>query len=319
MAQNPVGTMFVELDLDDSKFTRKQKEILQSANSTSTEIETNFKRLGGTSDAMYTAMRQSAQNSFAGIANSSKASAAEIQRAQEALTARINSLNEQQFGKQTSLIDNLKGHWIAATVAVAAAVGVANKAWDLAKLGAGYQEQQGILDNLSRKYGTTADVIVAEMQRAGDYQIAKTELMQISLAGLAKGLVPDQLTKLADAALILGDAVGKDATTALRDLTEALETGRTKGLKTYLGTTLDLETAFGDLAGKMTAAEKTQAMYNITMIAATDLQAQQTKKVDDAADKLERLETKYKDVTLTMATWAKTAVVGTVDLFSGDH
>lgn len=60
----------------------------------------------------------------------------------------------------------------------------------------------------------------------------------------------------------------------------------------------------------MTDAEKAQALYAITMTEATKLQAQQTRNVDDSADKLERLEAKYKNITTSVATFMKTLVVG---------
>jgi hypothetical protein len=184
----------------------------------------------------------------------------------------------------------------------------------MAKVGAEYMEQQGILNNLAKKYSTTADSIIADMQRASDYQISKADLMQISLAGIAKGLDASQLINLADAAKILGDAVGKDATTALRDLTEALESGRTKGLKTYLGTALDLKSAFGDLESQMTAAEKTQAMYNITMIAAMDLQKRQTGEVSSTADEMERMAANFENAKLAASNFFAAAIGGLYSL-----
>ena len=192
----------------------------------------------------------------------------------------------------------------------------AGKAWDMAKIGADYEEQRGILDNLGRKYGQTADEIVAAMDKAADSQIANADLMKTALAGVAKGLKPEQLIELSKAALILGDSVGVSAKQALDDLTQALETGRTKGLKNYLGTTLDLKTAFGDLESKMTEVEKSQAMYNLTMIASAELQAQQTTAVDGAADSIAQIEKKYADATLAVARFAKSLVVSTIDIFS---
>jgi hypothetical protein len=188
---------------------------------------------------------------------------------------------------------------------------VASKAWDLMKIGAEYEEQKGILDNLGKQYGTTADQIVDAMRKASTGLIADSDLMKTALEGIAKGLNPDQLIALAGAAEILGDAVGVTAKTALDDLTQALESGRVKGLKTYLGTALDLTAAFGDLAGKMTAAEKSQAMYNLVMIQATSLQSQQTGKVGDAADKIEALEARWKNLTLTLGIWTKNVMVAT--------
>jgi hypothetical protein len=220
----------------------------------------------------------------------------------------------QDMGKNLgSSLGVLKNGYIAAAASIGAALYGINKAWDLAKIGADYEEQRGILNNLSKKYSTSSEEIVTAMRKASDELIADSDLMSVALGGIAKGLKPEQLINLADAARILGDAAGKDATTALKDLTQALETGRVKGLKSYLGTAIDLEKSFGDLTQKMTEAEKAQGLYSIVMIEASKLQAQQGAEVDSAADKLERLDAQYKNITLDMAIFAKQVVVGFID------
>ena len=209
--------------------------------------------------------------------------------------------------------ENLKRHWMGYTAVVAAASIAVNKAWGMAKVGADFDEQRSILTNLGRKYELTADQIVTAMDRASDNQISNANLMNVALGGLAKGLNPDQLIKLAEAANVLGDTVGKTATEALKDLTEALETGRTRGLKTYLGTTLDLRAAFGDLESKMTEVEKSQAMYALTMQAMSDIQARTTTAVDGGADAIARVEKKFDDATLSASRFFKMLVVGFIE------
>lgn len=316
MAGKKLGTIFVELGLDSTEFTKGEAKILQQAQSTSLKMEQNWRTLGSHSDTIFNAMKANIINAYDAIANNAKSTATEIIRAEEAKNQKIKALSDQQFGEQKSGLDSLKGHYLAITAAIAVSIGAISKAWSMAKAGADFDEQRGILDNLSRKYNSSADSIVESMRRASDGLVANSDLMQVALGGIAKGLNPEQLTNLADAARILGDAVGKDATTALKELTDALESGRTKGLKTYLGTALDLETAFGGLESKMTAAEKAQAMYNMTMISAATLQAQQTKAVDDTADKFERMEASYKNATTTVSIWAKTAVAAIYDVFA---
>jgi hypothetical protein len=313
MAGGSVGVIFAELDLDASRYTRGQQKLLQDATTTTLNIEQNFKNLGIKSSAEMDLMRQKIQNSFDMITNSAKASATDKLRAEQAYHDKLKALDEQQFGRQTSLLSTLKSNWIAFSAAAATAIYAVNKAWDLAKVGAEYQEQQGILDNLSSKYGTTADAIVEAMETASSGLISKADLMTIALGGIAKGLKPDELTALADAAEILGDACGVTATVALQDLTQAMETGKTRALLPYLGTSIDLEAAFGELASKMTAAEKAQAMLNMTIIKATELQAQQTKGVNDAADKIERMEAAWANAKLKLAEFAATLVVSILD------
>jgi len=316
MAGKKLGTVFVELGLDSTEFTKGEAKILQQSQSTSLKMEQNWRTLGSHSDLIFNAMKANITNAYDAIANKSTTSAAERMRAEEAMHQKIQALNDQQFGKQTSGLDILKGHYIAVTAAMAVAVGAVSKAWDMAKVGADFDEQSGILTNLGAKYDMTADQIVEAMDRASGYQVAKSELMKIALEGIGRGLNPKQLTDLADAAQILGDVTGGGTTEALNNLTQALESGRVKGLD-QTGVTIDLGEAFGGLESKMTRAEKTQALYALTMQATTELQKQQTKEVDEGADKIARIEKKFDDATLAASRFMKELVVGAIDAFPG--
>ncbi len=125
----PIGTIFVELDLDKTKYTNAQNEILQGAISTSTNIEKNWSIIGQKSDLMYDAMRQRALNAYEMIAKSGQASASEIIRAEEAKNARIKQINEQQYGETQTFMDKLKKNW----AEVVASVYIAYRAFNVGK------------------------------------------------------------------------------------------------------------------------------------------------------------------------------------------
>jgi len=190
-----------------------------------------------------------------------------------------------------------------------AAIYTVRQAWNFAKGGAEIEETKGILDNLARKYQTTSDSMVKSMREASQGLIADSNLASIALGGLAKGLKPEQMINLASAAALLGDTVGKNATEAFNDLSEALESGRAKALKGFAGATIDLKDTFGDLTDRLTGAEKAQAMYALVMIHATKLQKDQTAAVSDTADQMERIEAKWKNTTDTIRTYAMRATV----------
>lgn len=312
----PIGTMFAEVSLDYEPATRAQRQLLKDATQTSLSVEDNFRKLGVKSAAEMDLMRAKIQNSFDMIKNSSKATANDIVRAEEAKNAKLRALNEQQYGHQTSIIDNLKKHWIVAAAAIGAAMVTATQAWGMLKAGAEYDEQVGILNNLTAKYKTTADSILSDMKRASEGMIANSDLMKIALGGIAKGLGPEQLVNLANAATMLGDVIEGGPTAALKNLTEALESGRVRGLKAYAGTTIDLKASFGELESQLTDTEKAQAMYSLIMIHATKLQGDQTKAVDDTADKLDKLEARYNNIKLAIDRAFKTAIVATDDFIS---
>lgn len=228
-------------------------------------------------------------------------------------TKKLGSSIDSIMDKMKAQAEAFQKHWMGISAAVYAAMAAIQKAWDMAKIGAGYDEQWGMLDNLAKKYSMTAASIIASMEKYSDYQVSKIDLLKTSLAGLAKGLDPTQMQNLAVAANVLGDAAGVDLKTALDDLTTALETGRTRGLKTYLGTTLDLRATFGDLESKLTEVEKAQAMYLITMQASRDMQAQLTSAIDGGADSIARVEKKFDDAVSAVSRFMKALVVSAIE------
>lgn len=308
-----LGSIYVELSLDDKIYKQKLASMPADAQATTKGLETSWRSLGVKTNQYFDDSRKAAENAYKLIEKSGKYTEEELARAKKAASEKINQLNEQQFGKETSLLTTLKSHYVAVTAAIAVAVGAISKAWELAKAGADYKEQEGILDNLARKYDTTAGDIVDAMEEASDGLVSRADLMNIALGGLAKGLDPTQMTKLADAALLLGDTVGLNATDALNQLTTALETGRTKGLKLFLGSAIDLEAEFGELYSSMTEADKATALYNITIMQAQKLQAQMTGEVSDAGDKIESLEAKYANLKTTVSVFAMQTMVSLYD------
>lgn len=307
MAAN-AGKIFVQVELDDKKFKTSLANMPSDAKATASGIETVWRTLGTQSEAAFNAQRTAYNNALTLIKNDVNSTKADIVRAEEAAAAKIKGIDTQQYGERTSMLSTFKSHYIAITASIAVAVGAISKAWDLAKAGAEYKEQEGILDNLSEKYSTTAADIVDAMAQASSGLVSNADLMKIALGGIAKGIDPDQLIKLADAAEMLGDAAGISATDALKQLTSAMETGRTKGVLPLLGTSLDLETALGGLESELTLAEKAQAIYALAIIKSKDLQSQQTKTTDETADAMERLTIKYENAKTAISKLASSAL-----------
>lgn len=97
-----LGTVFVELDINDSQFTRKERQILEGAKSSSLAIEKNWRTLGQHSNIMYDAMRQQAINAYVAIKNNAKTTSEEIVRAERAKNQQIAEINRQQYEKTQS-------------------------------------------------------------------------------------------------------------------------------------------------------------------------------------------------------------------------
>lgn len=118
-----LGTVFVELSLDSSEFTKSEQKILQSAKATSLNIETNFKNLGTRSDQYFQMMRQSVTNSLEAIKHTAGVTAQEMVRAQQAAAAKISQINKQQYGEHVTFTDKIKKNWQEVAVAAGMAYG----------------------------------------------------------------------------------------------------------------------------------------------------------------------------------------------------
>ena len=98
-----IGTIFVELDLDATKYTKRQKDILAGAKQNSADIEKSFKRVGIMSDKMYDAMRKNITNSLEAIKRSHLTTDAEKVRAAQSVAMKIKAINDEQYSHQKHL------------------------------------------------------------------------------------------------------------------------------------------------------------------------------------------------------------------------
>lgn len=130
---HPIGTVFVELDLDPSRYMKGQQQLLKDATSASTILEQNFKNLGIKSAAHYDLLRSKIQLSYDAILKNAKSTANDIIRAEEAKHARLKAINEEQYGKQISLIDSLRKNWLAVSAAVIGAYMAVQKVYSFSK------------------------------------------------------------------------------------------------------------------------------------------------------------------------------------------
>jgi hypothetical protein len=94
MAKKPVGEMVVSLDLETTAYTNAQKKILAESKEAAATINSNFQRLGVTSDEIYAAMATRAELAFSKIGLSAKSSLAEVERSYAAMVTSINVANQ---------------------------------------------------------------------------------------------------------------------------------------------------------------------------------------------------------------------------------
>ncbi|RJR40799.1 MAG: hypothetical protein C4576_19740 [Desulfobacteraceae bacterium] len=118
-----LGTVFVELDLQYDQFNKKLDRVKQDASVVTLETEKNFQNLGLKSAQHFEYLRAKAENAYQGILHSASSTATDIIRAEKAKNEQLERLNEQQFGKQTSLLTQLKSNWMGVTAVIAGAGG----------------------------------------------------------------------------------------------------------------------------------------------------------------------------------------------------
>jgi hypothetical protein len=123
MSGKSLGTAFVEISLDAERYTRGQQKLYKDATTTTLNIEENFKKLGIRSSAEMDLMRGKITNSYNMIANSSKATANDIMRAERAKNTKLKQLAEQQYSHQVSLLKSFEKHWVSVGGAIHHKVG----------------------------------------------------------------------------------------------------------------------------------------------------------------------------------------------------
>jgi hypothetical protein len=298
MSGQPVGQIFAEIGIDYSPATKAQQQLLKDATSTSTNIEQNFKNLGVTSSATFDLMRQKITNSFDMIAASGKASSADIIRAEEAKNAKIQSLNEQQFGKQTSMIDGLKANWIAASVAVVGAWALVNKAVDLMEVGAKSQQAEESFRLMASASNESAEGILAAMKRASAGTIDDSDLMLKASKAMALGMKGADLPGILEAARVAARFTGQDVSQAYEAITDAIATGMPRALKQY-GLITKEEMAVVD--GAIKAGVENVDLYKIAMLNAT-IQGEKFGAMHDTnSEKIQRFKAEIHDLTETIS------------------
>jgi hypothetical protein len=192
---HPIGRVYVELDLDPTRYTKGQQELLKSATSTSLNIEDNFKKLNIKSDAVYDLMKQKAINSFEMIANSAKSTANDIVRAEEAKAQALSQIQTQQYGKHASLLDNLKQNYIAASALIVGAWLAVNKAISIMDEGAKSLQIGSSFKIVAEEMGADSEHMIESMNNLTKHTIDDSDLMQKATKLMLAGYDPAQIEK----------------------------------------------------------------------------------------------------------------------------
>ena len=104
--------MFVELDLDSTKYKSKMARLQGEARTTSLSLEDNFRILGGASDRMYTAMVARANNAYNMIAASAKKGSMDEVRARQLHATEMKRISDEMTGKIVANQNKVSLGWV---------------------------------------------------------------------------------------------------------------------------------------------------------------------------------------------------------------
>lgn len=319
----PAGTIFVELDLDSSKYLKGQKKLLKDATQTSLSLEQNFKNLGVKSSAEMDLMRAKIMNSYNMIANNAKATANDILRAETAKTAKLKALNEMQYGTQTSMFAKLKANWMGLAASATAAFFAIQHGWNMAEKAADYYERIAALNALGSQYDMTGEQIIKTMKDASRGLISMGEAADMAASALNLSLNPRQMAEFTSVAEQLTDVIGGTIPEAFNKMVVAAASGRLMTLA-QMGIIIDLESEYDKYAKKigttkdaLDAATKQQVRLNVILDAAKQKVEALGPPVDTVRDKMDRLMATIKDVELFMGTVLIRTFSGVMGVFYG--
>lgn len=220
-----------------------------------------------------------------------------------------------------SAFDSLKKNWLAVTAAVAGAMIVLNKAWNLAEMAAQFEEQKTALNALASQYNTTASQIIDSVQKASKGLISMTDAVSVSAKALMMGLNPTQLTEFMRVVEATTNVTGAKVADAFEQITQAAATGRERTLK-QMGIMVDLNGAYKDYAQKigktvdeLSELEKQQAGVNAILAQGESIVKKLGDSADSTADKMERLSVTVQDLQLKMGTILIRVALGAVGAF----
>lgn len=221
----------------------------------------------------------------------------------------------QKLGSDSgSLVSRIKAHWLGITAAITGTAMLLNKAWSLAEMAAGYEEQMTALNRFAATYNTTASSIVADIKEITNGQIAMVDIAKISSKALALNVALDKYKELAKYADAVGDALGMSTTQALETLTEAAEKGTSKVMKQIVGV-VDLEAKYGKLTETMTDQQKVTAMTDLLIKKLKNTYGDLGSSVKSTADKMEQLTATVKDMQLHLGSGLIRAAFGAAGAF----
>jgi hypothetical protein len=182
--------------------------------------------------------------------------------------------------KSGGVLEKVQKNWQAIVLGLGAAAGAiatVKKVWEFGKEGAQIGKVRDTFDSLTASIGETSAVVLTDLKEATAGMVSSTDLMAAANQNISMGLATtgEEAAKLAQIAVTLGSAMGKDATQSMEEFSLMLANQSIPRLDT-----------FGISAGKVRAKIKELRDANKDMSRET---AFMTAVMDEADVSMERL------------------------------
>ena len=230
MAGRPVGKAVAEINLDATKYEQGLKRLHDSLVTGTIKVEDAYKSLGIKSDRTYATMRANAEAAVNFIKNKTLSSLEEIARAEKAKNDKIKALNAEQFGHQTSTIDKLKANWIAASVAIGAAMMVAREGMEYMRKGAKALQIESSFKIMADSAGVNSEHMIASMKKATRETIDDSDMMQKAVKLMTLAYSPEQIERFSKVVVTASQIAGTSSAEAYDQLADAIANRMPKAL-----------------------------------------------------------------------------------------
>lgn len=271
------------------------RKLQATGGAVSDSLSKSFEALGLKSGTSFDKSRQAAQSAYDRIKSSGQGTSEELARAQEALGRRLVSIDEEQFGKRTSLLDKFKANWVGVTAAIGAAWVAASKGWDMANEAAKGIQQRESFANLAASHGQSSQTIIASLQAVSGQTVSTKTLIEKAGTAMILGIPADKLSSLMEVARASSKVTGQSVTEAFGDISLAVARG-SRMILDNLGIIVSEEAAYktyaaqvGKTAEQLSDAEKKTAFMNATLAAGKDIIDRVGSSGETMADKMQRI------------------------------
>lgn len=278
-----------------------------------------FEQLNIKSTSAYDKLRASATSAYDRIKGSGVATSDELTRAGKAHAAEMARIDEEQFGKRTSLLQKFKANWLAVTAAIGVIWATAMKGMEMAQAGAANQTQGMAFANLAASYGVSADAMVADLRRVSGETVSVQQLVEKAGSAMLLGVEAKVIPKLMEIAKASSKITGQTVTEAFGDISLGMAR-QSKLILDNLGIMVDVDKAnkayaasLGKTSEQLSDFERKQAFANAVLEAGQEIIDRTGKNVDSNADKMAKLSASVDNLQLSFGRLIATPVGG----FSG--